>query len=293
MGAASLKAPDDIFRLALRSAVAGGYLQPRQASRIARKIALDVADLPGREPLSVSIDPNVWQLIYLELLALSMPGLVGLPNVGWREAQRRIAAWKIEDLMRAHEKLQDRFEERNRRLAFLLVGGLIPLAAWRVGFWEHVKRLILSQAALGAGNVPRVVKLAEILEREAKYVDRFAEAIFAGKVATEAGEELQKRAPVSEDAIRSRENLYSGTARGLFYEELETARPPEWGWIIHYIPRDDENTCTPCHNAAGYYLAGTGPMPGQICEGGGKCRCVRRSIFLPEMYRELVGVRVA
>jgi len=287
-----MKAPNDIFRLALRSAVAGGYLLPQQAGRIARKISLDVADLPGREPLSIDIDPKTWQLIFLELLALSINGQVGLPRVAWREAQRRIAAWKIEELMRAHELLQDKFEQRNRVLAGLLFAGLIPLAAWRVAFWEMVKRLNMAQAALGAGRVPQVVNLAEVLKREAGYVDGFAQAIFAGKVATQAEEELQKRAPVSEGAIRNRSDIYSGTARGLFYEELEAARPPEWGWIIQYIPRDDGNTCTPCHNAAGYYLAGLGPKPGQICEGGGKCRCVRRSIFLPDVYRELVGVRV-
>jgi len=287
-----LKAPDDIFRLALRSAVTGGYLLPQQAGRIARKISLAVADLPGREPLSVDIDPKTWQLIFLELLALSINGQVGLPRVAWREAQRRIAAWKIEELMRAHELLQDKFEQRNRVLAGLLFAGLIPLAAWRVAFWEMVKRLNMAQAALGAGRVPQVVNLAEVLAREAGYVDRFAQAVFAGKVATQAEEELQKRAPVSEGSIRNRSDIYSGTARGLFYEELEAARPPEWGWIIQYIPRDDENTCTPCHNAAGYYMANFGPKPGQICEGGGKCRCVRRSIFLPDVYRELVGVRV-
>jgi len=283
-----VKAPDDVFKLALRAAVDGGYLTSRQAYSLSRRLSVDINDLPGREPLDVSIKPEDWQFIFLELLSLALGS--SNHNSTWREAQVRIASMTIDERLRTHEKLQDEFEKKNRLLAALWITGAISLATWRTGFWSIVKRLVMSQGLLGGSKIPPLQRIKDILEREAKYVDRFANAIFVGKTVAGENVNLQKPAPASEDAIRSRCDLYSGSARGLFYEEMEAAKPAEFGWLVQYIPKDDGNTCQPCHNAAGYYLSGFGPFPGSICEGGAKCRCVRRPVFLPELYREMVKV---
>jgi hypothetical protein len=282
-----MQAPADVFRLALRTAVETGYLSPKQASDIAKRITVNITDLPGREPLDATITSEAWPMIFLELLGLAN-GETGLPRVAWQEAQRRISAMKIEEWMRIHEGLQDQFEKRNARFAFLLFTGAMSLAAWRVNFWHIVKRLFLSQAALGAHGVPLgLVALAELLKREADYVHRFAEAVFAGRAAAAAGVTPEKRTPTTEGQIRSRGDLYTGVPRGVFYQQLEDSRPLELGFVIEYVAKDDVNTCDPCSRAAGYYLPGTGPMPGQVCEGQGKCRCIRRQVFFPEKHKEL------
>lgn len=284
-----LKAPKTVFRLALRAAIEAGYLLPAQAKILAKKLDIGIDDLPGRELLNVTITPDDWPLVFLDLMAVA-EGSKDRPNVGWREAQNRIAALKIDQRMRVHEQLQDQFEQKNKRLAMLVFTGAVGLAAWRLMFWENVRRLHLMQSALAMGSVPYLLKLAEILKREAEYVNRFAEAVFAGRVAYRAGMKTQRKTPFTQKEIENRENLYSGVPRGLFYEIWEEFRPPGSGWVIQYIARDDENTCLPCSRAAGYYLPGTGPMPGQVCEGQGKCRCVRRAVFLPEIQKQLQNV---
>ena len=212
-----MKAPVDVFRLALRSAVDAGYLTTVQAGEIARKIDVNVSDLPGREPLNVQILPDVWPMIFLELLSLAN-NETELPRVAWQEAQRRIAAMKIEELMRVHERLQDEFEKKNARLALLLASGALALSAWRVSFWHIVKRLLLSQAALGTRKVPSdLSRVIESIMREVDYVQRFADAIFAGRAAEKAGVKPQRKPPSSEKAIRSRGDLYNNKEINLLH----------------------------------------------------------------------------
>ena len=59
--------------------------------------------------------------------------------------------------------------------------------------------------------------------------------------------------------------------------------------MIHYVARGDQNTCGPCNHATGYYLVGTGPMPGQVCLGRDACRCTRELVYDLERYRALGG----
>lgn len=287
------KAPADVIRLAIRAAVKDGYFTPLQAAKILATLKLPITDLPGRDVLNVHITDESWPMIFLELENLISHGWHNQPRISWQQAMARIAALRLSELMNAHETVQMQFEQKQRRLAFLLFTGALSLAAWRFNFWSLVRKLHLSQAALGAGKIPtgeELERMRALLAREADYVDNFQMAVFAGKVQKQSGVQGERRTPQSEEAIASRGDLYAGPARGLFAETLEANKGWEEGTVMEYIPLDDKGTCIPCHEARGYYLPGQGPMPGIICEGKGRCRCRRVPVFMPEKYRELINL---
>ena len=83
--------------------------------------------------------------------------------------------------------------------------------------------------------------------------------------------------------------MYSGGGRALFFEAWETSAGYEAGWVVRYEAVDDSATCSPCRLAEGYYLPGDGPYPGEVCLGGGACRCARWPVFDETLYRQLGG----
>jgi hypothetical protein len=279
-----MTAPQDVFRIALRSLVKGGYITPQHAARLAKTFQLDLGWLPGNEPLDVDIPSNIWPMVFLELLAVAEGTPYGVPRAKWQDARDYIAHLKIKDLLTIHERLQTKFEANNHRLATLLFAGGITLAAWRSGTWQSIKKLILHQAALGAGKQPDAAKLHEVLQRESEYFRKFAEAIFAGHVS----DDTIRPVPRTAEQVASRADLYSGVPRGLFYELHEERGELGYGWVVQFRAKDDKHTCRPCRDAEGYYLANTGPYPGGVCKGRGRCRCVRVPVFDPDIYRRLV-----
>lgn len=280
-----LTAPPDVFRIALRSLVKGGYITTRQASRLAKSLRLDLGWLPGNEPLDVDIPSSIWPMVFLELLAVAEGTPYGVPRAKWQDARDYIAFLKIKDLLTIHERLQDRFEANNKRLGHLLFAGSLTLAAWRSATWQAIKRLILQQAALGAGKPPDAAKLQAILEKESEFFRKFAEAVFAGKV---AGDDTLRPTPRTAESVSARADLYSGVARGLFFELHEERGDLGYGWVIRFDARDDKHTCRPCRDAEGFYLQGTGPYPGGVCKGRGRCRCRRIPVWAPDIYQRLV-----
>lgn len=247
-------------------------LRPRLEERF---LPLDTQD--------VTIPDDLWPHIFLELYGLATGTST---NVGINEARQRIAALKIEELLKVHERLQDNFERRNWVLAVaLLAGGTVR--AWQTKLLDAIKRLILSQFVLGSGRVPTTAELAiltEKVKREAAFLKRFALTVALSLSGQSSG-------PASEASISSRGSLYSGVARGTFYQAMEDRidqlTDQREGWVMEYIPRDDVATCTPCSKARGFYLIGAGPYPGQVCEGRGRCRCQRVPRFLPNIFRSL------
>lgn len=267
----------------LNAAVRQGFITVTQAETLRPK--MNAFGMPA-ETLATDIPDTVWPAILFELYGLSN-GPSSSPDIN--EARARIAAMKIADLLKVHERLQDNFERKNWMLAVGLLGGN-SLESWQQAFWESVVFLLLAQFVLGSGGrVPSTLQKARLeakLRREAEYLRRFALAIAIG-LAGATG----PRVPSTEAAITSRANIYSGTPRGEFYEaleeRLEELTNEEVGWVMEYIPKDDDSTCNPCSNAAGYYLPGSGPRPGSVCEGRGRCRCRRVPRFLPEIYAKL------
>jgi hypothetical protein len=283
-----LLAPPDVFRVALRSLVKGGYFSPVQAARLARTLRIDLGWLPGNDPLDVTLHDAHWPLVYLELLALIQGIPHGLPRARWEDARDYIASLKISDLMQVHERVQDRFEQHNRRLTGLLFAGGLTLVAWRQSLWSNIRRLILQQAVLGAGMPPHLPRVRTVLSREAGYFEQFAVAVFAGHVAQLSGAEPMRAVPRDAVTVERRADLYAGSARGLFYEFHEERANLGHGWVVYYECKDDANSCKPCRAAAGYHLPQVGPFPGAVCQGQGKCRCRRKPVFAPEIYARLM-----
>lgn len=263
---------DAATRQRLVTSQQAGTLRPRFDDRF----------LPLINP-DVTIADDIWPHIFLELYGLATGTST---NVGINEARQRIASMKIEELLKVHERLQDNFERRNWVLAVaLLAGGTVR--AWQTKLLDAIKRLILSQFILGSGRVPTSHDLAiltEKIKREAAFLKRFALSVALSLSG-------QSAVPATEAAISNRGSLYSGVARGTFYEAMEDRIDhlidQREGWVMEYIPRDDVSTCSPCSKARGFYLIGAGPYPGQICEGRGRCRCRRVPRFLPNIFRSL------
>ena len=97
--------------------------------------------------------------------------------------------------------------------------------------------------------------------------------------------------------LAERAAQYGGIGRAIYFMSYEALGLPRQGdgsapgVVIRYVAIDDAGTCSPCHNAQGYYLPGQGPYPGQICLGRHHCRCRRETLYDPAMYFSLLGVR--
>lgn len=180
--------------------------------------------------------------------------------------------------------IQDDWSRQAAELARDLADGRITLAQWQERSLAGIRRNGIALEILGAGESRRIGgAIPAYLQREAAYLARFAETISLF--------DAQGR-PLSEGQIRARLQLYGGQGRAQFFRLFEQAQQGRGqggpGWVVEYIAVDDERTCWPCSAAQGYYLPGAGPFPGEICEGGGHCRCSRISLWAPDIYQSLV-----
>lgn len=92
--------------------------------------------------------------------------------------------------------------------------------------------------------------------------------------------------PYSEEYTVNRLLLYGGAVWASWFMGNESVSYDD-GYVIEYRAADDMRTCQPCRSAQGYYRIGTGPMPGQICYGGSRCRCERIVVYAPEILARL------
>ena len=111
-------------------------------------------------------------------------------------------------------------------------------------------------------------QVLEALRPQFGYLERFADEI-AFRSLTDN--------PMSQAQIYDRSRQYGGFALGLFYRLREARFEGIRGWVVDYIPRDDQGTCIPCHESGrgSPFLPGQGPFPGEVCVAHGKCRCER------------------
>ena len=277
-----------------------GVLDPAKIADIRRDWSGTVNSLPvNPEDLLSEITDAAIHAALLTVLVIAQGKRS--QKQGLAEMQEVIAAWRLRQLLDAHEKVQDRYEERSKRFAAFLLVGLLSLRAWHLAQRYHVAQHLLQQVLLARrGNLPDMERerLQLLLQREFRYLDRFVDQVMARRLEDD---------PYSEDYVVNRAQVYAGTGRGEFYRLLEqqddlfahlqpvaalAGRPgdrfPDYGLVAEYIARDDEATCRPCRQAQGFYLLGRGPMPGQICLGRARCRCRRVIRYLPEIYRQLV-----
>ncbi len=184
--------------------------------------------------------------------------------------------------------LQDDFVNESERITKRYSSGdvNIKLSRWQALMLNSYKRHTIGQAMLGRGvdslDDATTAKLNDKMRTDAAYMSRFADEIALG---------FLTGALLSEAYIANRSAAYGGTGRGEFYRGLDEAIGNELGsgWVDEYIAVDDRHTCEPCQQAQGFYLPGSGPYPGVICYGGGRCRCSRRPVYDPGEYARLGG----
>lgn len=156
------------------------------------------------------------------------------------------------------------------------------VAGWHANMTTEIRRYYVRQmtAGLGRSLTPaELTQLDAVLDRQAAYLLRFA---------GDASHRLALGNPLSEDYLAMRSRMYGGQAWGLWHQSNEVGEDQP-GWVSQYSAVDDAGTCSPCSAAQGYYLPGTGPWPGEICEGGSNCRCERVLVYAPDIYRSLGG----
>lgn len=207
------------------------------------------------------------------LLVLAMLGMREQHILGRRMAQEHRRAAR--DILRAE------WERTVTRLTDELVA-TGNVAAWQGSMTTEIRRYYLRQMTGGLGRSLTPAEMAQLermLEWQAGYLTRFAGDVSA---------RLALGNPLSAPYTAQRSRMYGGQAWSLWHRSNEVGEDQP-GWVVEYVAVDDMGTCTPCSSAQGYYLPGTGPWPGEICDGGSNCRCERVLLYAPDIYRQLGG----
>lgn len=197
----------------------------------------------------------------------------------------------------AADQLQEWHADSAMRLARRLSARQLSVAEFQRQLRALNDQHNAAQVALGAGSRYRrmAATLTEQLTLQAAYLQRFADRAAGGLLAARAG--LPGLSPLSLGQLTERAAMYGGIGRALFFQAFEQYRQVDGegnptGWIVQYIARDDDRTCSPCYAAQGYYLPGQGPYPGQVCLGRHHCRCRRVVMFDPAIYASLTGTPI-
>lgn len=230
---------------------------------------------------------------------LSLPVAVGVgedddapPLVPWLIARTT----PVRERVRLLGKAQDIHAANVAQLARDLEAGRITVAEWQRGVRAANAQLLADALVLaGAGNISTWRRKMQEIEREqAAYLQRFADEVSVRHLAqpvpaSEGGNLPAALALWTAAYLARRAAMYSGAGRGLYYGAAEAGGVGGYGWVVEYRARDDDRTCSPCSDAQGFYLPGQGPLPGDVCLGGGFCRCERVPVFDEAMYRRLGG----
>lgn len=193
--------------------------------------------------------------------------------------------------------IQDYHAEQAAKLADDLAAGRITLSQWQAVARRLNQTTIRTMAELGANgpldNYAAAIRTIQL--EQAAYLQRFTEQIAGARLAAAHPDLFPDGArSMTFEQIAARHAMYTGAGRALYFalaEESESGEAGGAGWVVLYHARDDDRTCSPCHQAeqGSPYLPGTGPMPGDVCLGGGACRCSREMIYDPAAYARLTG----
>lgn len=176
-------------------------------------------------------------------------------------------AWRV----RGRDKLRASFMLQARRQAAVVVA-TGDIAAWQTSMRDLVRVHLAAQAQLGAAgalSAATVARLDADARTQGAYLSRMSDAMAAASLLGSAWGVGQ---------VASRAAGYAGGPWGWFFKGQESVNPPET--MYEYVAVDDGRTCDACSEAAdnGPYAADEGPMPGEVCLGGGRCRCERVEI---------------
>lgn len=238
---------------------------------------LDPADLPEDQE-----DSNL-----IPILLLSTSLLIRLlRGLGYSVEQPLVIPASATEGLK--EALRLEFQQQARRLAAVLQASG-DVNAWQSGMADLIKRNMVENAMVGAGRTLTPEELGMLqpaADEQMAFLARFADRIALDDMLGD---------PMSEAEIGARSVLYgkAGITAGAVFDEMTANRGT--GWVYYYISRDDFSTCSPCLAAeeAGPYLEGQGPYPGDVCLGGGYCRCVRQAVYDVGIALELEGEAAA
>lgn len=215
----------------------------------------------------------------------------------------------------AHQAMEV-FDRDVRQLAQDVLEGSIRGRDWHSQMIVSLRQHLLQQAQLGKGAPLTPDELSEIqdlMREDARFLKRFADEVAVRNELAESAEEIAERRlqqegrevteeavqelaeelrgrPMTEDEIAARARQYKANAYEEFWRKGEE-QIDDADVVVDYVAVDDQNTCSPCYQAEqnGPYLPGQGVFPGEVCLGGGHCRCVRRRRTDAETAAELRG----
>lgn len=261
------------FQQLLERAVLDGVITQRQADDLFRRFLngeIDPVDIPlPPEQMGGAISDKdiAFTLALIALLDISLSSVRLNEEHKIVDALQRWWQDKAWDLATGYRRGNLTLEEFQRESARLL-RQLYLAAAYTAQDVEELPPELLR-------------RIQDMIRLEEAYLSRFADAIAINQI---VGQE-----PTA-DYLGIRLGLYGAGARSIFYQIVESQRLLDaFGWVAQYIPLDDPNTCGPCSEAAGFYLPGSGPYPGDVCLGRGLCRCRRVLQYRPDIYAELTG----
>jgi hypothetical protein len=158
------------------------------------------------------------------------------------------------------------------------------VADWQGLLWDTLMLHTLAQATAGAGrtlSAEQVAALRGELAKQGGYLSRFADVVARG---------VMTGAALGVAAMAARSIQYGAAGWAWSFK----ARPdPGRGIVLDFVCKDDPASCQPCIDAAdnGPYLPDdpATPIPGDVCEGGGNCRCERVARYDLAAWQDLTG----
>lgn len=266
---------------ALAVLVQRGTLTTEQAARILQDVdagRLTAADLPM--PAALAIAPPAYNESEERNRFYALIIILGL--------QSQIAARQDNGLQRL--PLDARLQMRDYLRAQFTVGamrgatdGRINVRAWQAGMMEQIAGYIRRQAMAGAGAPVTLDRRPADQEerRQLAYLYWFAWAVAARQAIGQA---------IPRAGVAHRSAMYQGGGWFAWHRYNEMPAQGEDYLVFRYVALDDPNTCGPCSSHSGrYYLPGEGPYPGQICAGGGACRCERVPVYDAAIWAQITG----
>ncbi len=164
-------------------------------------------------------------------------------------------------------RLQTKLEKSASRFARLATKkGSRTRTAQRY-FKREVRIYMLQMAIAGKGSPltpSELRRLEKKIMKQEQYLQKFCDKISVNRM---------KKTPLSVNAIRSQAELYAGQGRAEFFR-FAGKTDATGNTVEKYVAV--AGACRNCqpHNGK-YFLPGSGPMPGEICLGKGRCRCRR------------------
>jgi hypothetical protein len=185
---------------------------------------------------------------------------------------------RLDDSIREaeREEILQKLDAQMATLGYALARDEISISEWQKRARNAISGAMAAQWTTGNGTNAQS-DIADIIDEQLTYLYRFTGEMHARQALGN---------PYGDEYMVNRLLLYGGAVWAAWFIGNESVNYDD-GYVAQYIAADDIKTCRNCSNAQGYYRINSGPMPGQICYGGGRCRCVRTIIYAPEIARTL------